>query len=41
VLYQQAQQQGEAGPDGPDGGNPDDDVVEDAEIIDEDEERRK
>ena len=40
VLYQQAQQQGEAGPDGPDGGNPDD-VVEDAEIIDEDEERRK
>src|SRR5919112_1929694 len=41
VLYQQAQQQGEAGPAGPDGGNPDDDVVEDAEIIDEDEERRK
>src|SRR5215211_994481 len=41
VLYQQAQQQGEAGPDGPDGGNTDDDVVEDAEIIDEDEERRK
>src|SRR5918912_1011089 len=41
VLYQQAQQQGEAGPDGPHGGNPDDDVGEDAEIIDEDEERRK
>ena len=42
VLYQQAQQQQEsaAGPDGPDGGNPDD-VVEDAEIIDEDEEKRK
>ena len=42
VLYQQAQQQQEsaAGQTGPDGDNPDD-VVEDAEIIDEDEEKRK
>jgi molecular chaperone DnaK len=40
VLYQQAQQQqGAADSAGPDGGNPDD-VVEDAEIIDEDEEKR-
>ena len=40
VLYQQAQQQqGTADSAGPDGGNPDD-VVEDAEIIDEDEEKR-
>jgi molecular chaperone DnaK len=40
VLYQQAQQQGAADSAGPDGGNPDD-VVEDAEIIDEDEEKRR
>ena len=41
VLYQQAQQQeSAAGQTGPDGDNPDD-VVEDAEIIDEDEEKRK
>jgi molecular chaperone DnaK len=41
VLYQQAQQQqGTADSTGPDGGNPDD-VVEDAEIIDEDEEKRR
>jgi molecular chaperone DnaK len=41
VLYQQAQQQqGTADSAGPDGGNPDD-VVEDAEIIDEDEEKRR
>jgi molecular chaperone DnaK len=40
VLYQQAQQQQDtADSAGPDGGNPDD-VVEDAEIIDEDEEKR-
>jgi molecular chaperone DnaK len=40
VLYQQAQQQGAADSAGPDGGNPDD-VVEDAEVIDEDEEKRR
>src|SRR5918994_631554 len=40
VLYQQAQQQGAADSAGPDGGNPDD-VVEDAEIIDEDEEEKR
>jgi molecular chaperone DnaK len=41
VLYQQAQQQqGTADSAEPDGGNPDD-VVEDAEIIDEDEEKRR
>src|ERR671921_791563 len=41
ALYQQAQQQQGAADAGGPNGNPEGDVVEDAEIIDEDEERRK